>query len=102
MSEGIDLGSCCMCGGASPNVIVLLAKRGPIPGHGWGCVQCGLPVDGATAVLCDPCFETYLTEPEKLVTACRGYPGSDGRIPIAELPEGVFDHDPSKHPEDAR
>jgi hypothetical protein len=54
-----DLGPCCMCGIPEPQAIVMLSRRAAVPGHGWGCVVCGLPPDGAVAVLCDPCFEQY-------------------------------------------
>lgn len=96
------LGSCCMCDGADGvRNIIMLSQRGAIAGHGWGCVVCGLPSDGAYAVLCDPCLELWQKKPELLTTACRGYPGSEGRIPIAELPPGRFDHDDRKHKEQA-
>jgi len=91
-----DLGSCCACGktGADVRAIVMLDKRGPKPGHGWGCAQCGLPMDGAVYVLCDACFNAKAEA--KFV--CVGYPKENVRIPIAEITE-PFDHDMSKHPE---
>lgn len=65
---------------------------------------CGLPPHGASAVLCDACTATYEDQPEPsavedaLQWVCRGYPGSDGRMPIAEL-RGEHGHDRSKHQE---
>src|SRR3974390_2841968 len=96
-----DLGSCCGCDdpGALVRNIVMLSRRCAIPGHGWGCVECGLPCDGAVAVLCDSCFEEFQRDPDTLRVACQGYPATEGRILIAQLPEGHFDHDKSKHPE---
>ena len=94
------LGPCCMC--ERPDGvrnIVILHRRNAVPGHGWGCFVCGLPPDGASAVLCDLCADIYQADNSLLTTACRGYPGSDGRIAIAELPPGSFDHDRAKHPE---
>lgn len=95
------LGTCCICEGPGANTIVMLDRRGAEPGKGWGCVVCGLPADGAYAVLCDPCAERYAAGEAELDTACLGYPGEGRRIPIADLPPGEFEHDFSKHsPED--
>jgi hypothetical protein len=94
-----DLGPCCVCGGFRDVCnIVLLAKKSPIPGHGWGCFQCGLPPDGATAVLCHECFggPDGAEAVKRLRWACRGYPGSDGRVPISEL-TGLHEHDEARH-----
>ncbi len=100
--DELALGPCCMCGRAHEvRTIIMLDRRGAIPGHGWGCVQCGLPMDGVCAVLCDECVEVYRRNPYLLQTACRGYPATEGRIPLAELPEGDFQHDMSRHAEEA-
>ena len=88
------LGPCCRCETTEGvHAIVMLARRCAVPGHGWGCVVCGLPSDGASAVLCDPCVVRWQAAPALLTIACRGYPGTDGRSPIAELPPGEFKHD---------
>jgi hypothetical protein len=102
-----DLGPCCICErtGSSVKNILLLNKRSPILGHGWGCFQCGLLSDGATAVVCDRCLGPVdrhtgipTTSPAaRLRFACRGFPRTDGRIPIDEL-IGEFRHDRSRHP----
>ena len=94
------LGPCCICE-TTRNVrnVIMLDKRCPTPGHGWGCVVCGLPSDGASAVLCDACFEAFADKKAALKFACRGYPATDGRIPLAEL-KGQHKHDMSKHPEE--
>jgi hypothetical protein len=95
-----DLGSCCICGGTDGVVnIIMLSHKNPIPGRGWGCFVCGLPSDGATAVVCRDCFgegEDPAEVASRLRWACRGYPGSDGRVPIAEL-TGVHEHDEVAH-----
>jgi hypothetical protein len=42
-----DLGPCCGCRGkGGARNIVMLDRRAPIAGRGWGCAQCGLPADG--------------------------------------------------------
>jgi hypothetical protein len=94
----VDLGPCCMCETTEGAVnMVCLDRRCAVPGHGWGCVVCHLPFDGAVAVLCDECFRLYRQQPEYLIEACRGYPGTEGRIPIEELPPGEFAHDMAMH-----
>lgn len=94
-----DLGVCCLCEARQASTLIMLERRCAVPGHGWACFACGLPPDGASAVLCRVCTEIYETDPERLQLACRGYPASDGRIPIAELPPERFDHDEAKHRE---
>jgi hypothetical protein len=101
--ESPILGSCCVCGRCSPEVnvwtILSLHKKSPTPGRGWGCVQCGLAADGATAVVCDVCFDRLgQSVVGALRFACKGYPGSDGRVPIEEL-QGEHEHDLVFHPE---
>ena len=93
-NEYASLGSCCVCDSTDGVVnVVMLHKKCPMPGRGWGCVVCGLSADGAVAVVCIPCYE--LNRPLRL--ACRGYPATDGRIPI-ELLTGEHEHDFSQHP----
>lgn len=95
----VGLGSCCICRGEhAVRNIFMLERRAPMPGRGWGCMQCGLAQNGAVAVVCDHCLEMHpddATSP--LVDACRGYPVSDGRVPIGEL-SGIHRHDMAKHP----
>ena len=97
MAEEIDLGPCCACGKSGPDVrnVVMLSRRGPTPGKGWGCVVCGLPLDGAIAVLCDGCLEAQA----EIRFVCIGYPAEDGRLPIEELPFEFFDHQREFHEE---
>jgi hypothetical protein len=76
----------------------------PFPGlrttrQGWGCLVCGLPPDGAYAVLCDTCKDGCFTNQVTLQFVCRGWPVEDGRIPFGELSAEPFDHDMMKHAE---
>jgi hypothetical protein len=89
------LGTCCMCETeAGVTNIIMLSRRAPMRGHGWGCVVCDLPMDGAYAVLCDKCLTAYqAAEFKGLKFVCRGYPASDGRVPFDDLAPGHFDHD---------
>jgi hypothetical protein len=98
MDDQPDLGPCCHCQKTGPTVrnVVMLAQRAPVPGTGWGCFQCGLPLDGAVAVLCDECLEASLP----MLFVCVGRPGEGKRMPIEGLTNEVFDHDLSRHPEE--
>lgn len=62
-------------------------------GKGWGCFVCGLPLNGAVAVVCDDCLESGA----EFQFVCTGYPGEDGRTPIGELSDEVFEHDLEVH-----
>ena len=102
VNGNLSLGPCCCCGKKGKRVrnVITLNKLSPVPSHGWGCLQCGLPLNGALAVVCDSCMHEHEGEPLDtwLKWACRGDPPIDGRIPFAEL-EGEFDHDMEFHPE---
>lgn len=94
----VDLGRCCGCGRHDEvQTIGFLNRKCPLPGKGWGCLQCGLPRDGAQFVLCDGCASR--AEAEGLMSvlkmACRGNPATDGRLPYREL-IGSHEHDMSK------
>lgn len=91
-----DLGACCACDKAGPSVrnIMMLDKRAPVAGTGWGCVQCGQPQDGTIAVLCDDCIRTKAP----ILDVCYGVPGEGRRMSIHALLE-PFSHDMSQHPE---
>jgi len=97
------LGTCCLCGGPDATVILFLTARSPIPDHGWACATCGLSPNGTIAVLCAPCTRPY-EQPDApnielhLKWACRGYPGTEGRIPFEDL-RGEHQHVRHRHPE---
>lgn len=91
------LGPCCICGQSEDvRVILCLDKLCPLPGRGWGCLVCGQPEDGAMAVICGSCSSREGWPEVALVWACKGYPATDGRVPIGEL-VGTFGHDLTKH-----
>lgn len=96
-----DFGPCCICETRKfVRNVLCLKQKSPILGRGWGCLECGLPSDGAVAVLCDKCFDLFREKKVALKFACRGYPASDGRV-LFETLTGSHDHDMSKHPEEA-
>jgi len=93
----IEFGPCCHCGATGPTVrnLIMLSVKARTPGPGsWGCFQCGLPMEGASAVLCDACIDAGLHP----IFAIDGEPAKGVRVPIGELVE-PFEHDLSKHPE---
>ena len=90
-----DLGPCCHCGGTERvRNIIGLAKKAPAPGTGWGCFVCGLPADGALAVLCDACVKRGL----RPRYAFKGYPQDGERVPVETL-VGRHTHDAIRHTE---
>jgi len=93
--DTLDLGPCCACEKLGQDVrnVIILRRKGPTPGKGWGCLVCNLPLDGAVAVLCDGCLESEA----KIRFVCAGFPAVDGRVPIEELDPEPFDHNLSLH-----
>lgn len=80
--EEVPLGECCICQGAvAVRNIILLPSKCPTPGQGWDCEVCGLPPDGALAVLCECCYPQYLAGCTGLRYVCTGQPALDGRTP---------------------
>ena len=83
-----SLGPCCRCGKTLDVVnVMMLNRRAPIAGTGWGCVVCGLAADGAVAVLCNDCVG------HPPVFVCAGYPSAGARALHDDLDPEPFDHD---------
>lgn len=97
VEDALSLGPCCMCE-KTENVrnVMMLNKRSPRRGSGcWGCVVCGLPMEGAIAVICDACFvEHEKGAPVKFVVVGAAQNGE--RVPLESLVED-FNHDRTKH-----
>lgn len=89
-------GPCCACGEEKIGMrnLIYLPLVSMSPGKGWGCVPCGLPRNGAIAVICDRCFGSG----HPVRWACSGWVVEPGRVPVLEL-VGEFIHDLAKHPE---
>jgi hypothetical protein len=80
------LGPCCIClGERGVRNVICLHFKAVVPGRGWGCVVCDLPADGAVAVVCNDCIDDWQAGAASLRYACRGYPATDGRVPIEAL-----------------
>lgn len=93
------LGPCCMCGGETDvTTIIMLDREAPEPGTGWGCVVCGLPNNGAVAVVCESCIGRPLEAP--IGKVCKGYPVAGERIGLAEYPFVPFAHIVAMHDAD--
>jgi len=84
---------CCCCGSTVGFVIHIVTMNllAPQPGKGWGCATCGLPNDGAIAILCKSCHGF------KPRFACDGYAAECKRVPVESLSPDIFDHDLTKH-----
>jgi len=74
----ITVGRCCACRRVDVECrnLVMLHVQAPVPGTGWGCVVCGLPNDGALALVCDGCLERNAP----ILDAIEGYASKGGRI----------------------
>ena len=96
-SDENDLGTCCICGKSGKtvrNIIVLDRETAPENyGKGWGCLVCGLPMNGASAVLCDDCVPNR-SKVDKMVI---GWPKENRRRLLSEVPYVEFKHDELKH-----
>lgn len=91
-----DLGTCCACGkpGATARNLIMLDLRAPVPGTGWGCMVCGLSLDGAVAVVCDDCMAAG-AEIREVIAG----PAWEKKRAAVQDCGGVFEHDRRKHPE---
>ena len=103
-TEKIDMGPCCICekeGKTVRHIIMLDFQMPDGCRSGWGCLQCGLEMKGAAAVVCDECLEKHkykITENLKFVIS-GGSPKEKNRFPISKLKKVYHGHDHSKHPE---
>lgn len=93
-ADDIDLGACCACRKSGPTVrnIMMLGKRAPVPGTGWGCLVCHLPSDGAIAVVCDACLEAE----RPILDVCVGYASRNERVSSETVTE-LFEHQLALH-----
>ena len=92
-----ELGTCCVCEGEMEICNILQLGYKVESETGWGCLQCGLAMEGAVALVCDTCFIAYGNEIEDQIK----YLVSDKeRIPVPPVENRVtHKHDLSLHPE---
>ena len=93
-----SMGPCCICQCPHNALnLILLDKKAPSPGVGaWGCQECGLPLAGAIAVLCQPCFIAYQNGDAQIKFVCDGAPAAGKRVPVENLTE-PFQHNRARH-----
>ncbi|RCJ34623.1 hypothetical protein A6769_22095 [Nostoc punctiforme NIES-2108] len=92
--EPLDLGACCGCGTTNNSLvrnILTLHKKALVAGTGWECFICGIPANGAIAVVCDDCLAQLEEGKEVLKQAVYGDVLDKQRCDIAQLTED-FDH----------
>ena len=96
-----NYGSCCVCGNLQDvnNIFQLSYKVGSESESAWGCFGCGLPIEGAVAVVCDACIEKHgLDNIDGHIKFLMD--GREGRIPVPPVEKRVpHEHDLSLHPE---
>ncbi len=93
-------GRCCACRERLPlRNVVCMSFRAPASaaGKGWGCVVCGLPADGAIAVVCDPCVQAGAP----ILDVCADYATQPERADAAPLKDTPYEHDSARHARDA-
>ena len=95
-----DLGPCCICE-STQAVDNLLQLDFKVESETcWGCIQCGLPMEGAVAAVCDTCMETYADDEDMEEKIKFLMDTADRRIPMPPVEERVAHvHDLSQHPE---
>jgi hypothetical protein len=97
MDYVLHFGSCCACEREDESVrnVVALSVKAPMPNTGWGCMVCGLPLNGALAVVCDTCME----EKRPIVWVIYGMALSGERVLRSTCTE-PFEHNLQYHPEE--
>jgi len=98
MTDEPSLGPCCICEtNEGVRNVLMIDRRCPTKGHGWGCCLCRLDCDGAVAVLCDPCLDRFQADNAALRFVCTGYASNAARTPFAELAPDIFEHNEALH-----
>ena len=94
-----EYGCCCICE-STQNVNNLIQLDYKVESEsGWGCVRCGLKMEGAIAIICDDCVETH-GKSEDLEAKIKLLMNGIKRIPAPPVAARVpHEHDLSRHPE---
>lgn len=102
--EDPQLGPCCICGQFSVGIIAM-PFTAPVPGTGWGCFKCHLPMNGAYATLCfehSNQMDGGILKPGEITQVCDGYAADGKRIAISDYAHEPFDHDLRYHEDEVR
>ena len=100
MDTFFDYGTCCICEQEieDPVLLSLSFKIHVESETKWGCYQCGLPNEGAVAVICDDCFDEDDVDFEDKIKYLMN--GGRGRIPVPPVEDRIpHECDLSLHPE---
>ena len=94
-----EYGTCCICSEDIIGIsyIVELYFKAPAECQSsWGCFKCGLPNEGAIAIICEKCADTDdVYEDIRFIMD-----GFEDRLPVPPKCERVHhDHDYARHPE---
>ena len=93
-----DYGPCCICESETDVLNIIQLDYKVKSESGWGCIVCGVPAEGAVAIVCDPCFEKYSDTIEDEIRFLMD--GRERRIPVPPIEGRIpHEHDLSRHPE---
>lgn len=93
-----EFGTCCVCeGGLEDCGLVQLGYKVESE-SGWGCLQCGLAMEGAMAIVCKGCYDKFGVQIEDQIKYVMD--GKTGRIPVPPVENRIpHKHDLSLHPD---
>lgn len=92
-----EYGSCCICETSTLDVRNIIQLDYKVKSESaWGCFKCGLPAEGAVAIVCDACIEKHGDDTEKHIRFLMD--SAERRIPVPPEEERVpHEHDLSYH-----
>ena len=93
-----EYGTCCVCELPMDTAGIVQLNYKVESESGWGCVQCGLSMVGAMAIVCGDCYNKYGENTEGQIKYLMN--GKTGRISVPPVENRVtHEHDLSLHPE---
>ena len=93
-----EFGTCCVCEGEMEDCGIVQLGYKVKSESGWGCLQCGLAMEGALAIVCADCYGKYGVYIEDQIKYL--IDGKKGRIPVPPVDNRIpHKCDLSLHPE---
>lgn len=93
-----EYGTCCVCESEMQTCGIIQLGYKIKSESGWGCLQCGLAMEGAIAIVCGACIDKYEGNVEDQIKYLMN--GKKGRLPVPPAEERIpHEHDLSFHPE---
>lgn len=93
-----EYGTCCVCESEMETCGIIQLGYKVESESGWGCYQCGLPMEGAIAIVCGDCVDKHAETIEDQIKYLMD--GKKGRFPVPPVEKRVtHEHDLSLHPE---